>query len=394
MTLRLARLHGDPGEAQPDRRAGRPVLIERRPVLGEHGERVEGPGGHPARGHNEVRARGRRGEGPGQGRRRVRAARHGGEGGPVLDDEPGQQHGVGVGDRAGRQCGAGVDQLGAGGDDGDPGARHRPHRARPRRGQGGQGRGAQDGARAQHRVADAHVLPGAAHIEPGAGRDADLDPFGQGAGAGLLVGVLDPDDGVGPLGQHGAGHDPLGGARLQGRGDRPGGHVAVHRQDDGGRASPGGVGCAHRVAVHGRVRPRGYGQGGGRVFGQDEAVRLGQREHDGGQRLQGGEEFGDIGLGRLHGAHYEALPPTAGRCRRAGGARAAAFPEAFVPGREGRPGDLSDHHTERILRAWSEGTAGSPPVRPPSSRPSGTAKPRRAGGLRGDRGCSPRPLDV
>ena len=38
----------------------------------------------------------------------------------MLDDEPGQQHEVGVGDRAGRQCGAGVDQLGVGGDDGDP----------------------------------------------------------------------------------------------------------------------------------------------------------------------------------------------------------------------------------------------------------------------------------
>ena len=61
-------------------------------------------------------------------------------------------------------------------------------------------------------------------------------------------------------------------------------------------------------------------------------MRLGQREHDGGQRLQGGEELGDIGLGCLHGAHYEApsadggvgVGGPAGSVRRAGGPLFAA----------------------------------------------------------------------
>ena len=318
VALRPARLHGDLGEAQSYRSARGAV------VLRQHDQGVESACRHPAGGDDEVGPASRLGERHHQRLGGVTAARHRGESGAVLGDQPRQQQGVGVGDGAGGQYPAGVDELGAGGHDGDPRSGDGAHRGQADRGERGDGRRRHERARRQDGGADADVLARPAHVETRSGGSPDSDLGGRRVRAGHLVGVLDPDDGVGVLGQHRTGHDPLGRAGGQGRRGGSGRHVPAHRQDDGGlRRGRLRVPGAHRVAVHGRVRPRGHRQGGGDVLREHQAVRLGQGSIDGGQGGERGEDLGDIGLDTEHVGHLGRLGRLGHgspfRCRSVGG---------------------------------------------------------------------------
>ena len=252
----------------------------------------------------------------------------------MLSDQSGQQQRVGVGDGSGGQRPAGVDELGAGGHDGDSRARYGAHRSQADRGEGGDRRRRQERAGRQDRVAGAEVLARVPHVGARGDGSADLDLGRQGAGPGGLVGVLDLDDGVRAFGEHGAGHDSLGGSRGQGGGGGSGRDVRGHGQDDG-CVRRGGVGVPgpHRVAVHPRVRPRRHAQRRHDVLGQDQAVRLRQGGVGCGQGRQRGEDLGEVVLraeqlghdspfGRVGGgAAGRPGPVLIMPVRRAGGAR-------------------------------------------------------------------------
>ena len=150
----------------------------------------------------------------------------------MLGDQPRQQQGVGVGDGAGGKLLAGLDELGAGGHHGDPRSGEGAHCGQADRGEGGDGRRCHESARRQDRIADADILARLAHVEARPRGHTDPDLGGRRVRAGRLVGVLDLDNGIGVLGEHGAGHDPLGRPGNQGGGRGAGGHIPGHRQDD------------------------------------------------------------------------------------------------------------------------------------------------------------------
>ena len=96
----------------------------------------------------------------------------------------------------------------------------------------------------------------------------------------VRLGVLDPDHGIGPAGDHRPGRDR---DRLAG-GKARGGRVAGPRFADdpqrarGLRARAAAVGRADRVPVHGRVVEARDGDPGARRLGQDPAARRAQRQ--------------------------------------------------------------------------------------------------------------------
>ena len=151
------------------------------------------------------------------------------------------------------------------------GRRERRHRGDAERRQHADPGGRDLVARRQHLLAGLQVLAHGPQVGAGVDRHLDAD----GAAAVEPLGPLDHDDGVGAVGDGGAGEDPH---RLPGPeqpvGRVPGRHLRHHGQGDG-RA--GDVGGPHRVAVHGGVGERRDGLGRHHVVRQHETRRLGER---------------------------------------------------------------------------------------------------------------------
>ncbi len=144
----------------------------------------------------------------------------------------------------------------------------------------------------QHEVARVDVLPTVTDVPALGG----AQPEGHGLGA--PVAVLDGDDGIGPLRQGRAGHDPHRSAGLEDvAAGVTGGDVAVDRQVDRGVGSGGrDVGRAHGIPIHRgvgearQVRPRDD------VAREDPAQGGADADPLGRQRGEGGEDAREVVL--------------------------------------------------------------------------------------------------
>ena len=131
-----------------------------------------------------------------------------------------------------------------------------------------------------------------------------------------LIGVLHLDHGVGALGQHRSGHDPLRGPRSQGDGRRTGRDIVSHRKHHRslGRGAARLRG-AHCIAVHRRVRPRRHRNRGGHVLSQDPSMRLVQCRVRALQGREGLKHLGDVFLQRNQLRHNGPFPTSRPRAR-------------------------------------------------------------------------------
>ena len=189
-------------------------------------------------------------------------------------DQGGDRVGVGVADRARAQRLAGLLQLVAGGQHGDPRARarRRPRRARPRRARPSSA-GPSSAPGCEHRLAGARCprrrggCRGRARPRPGprpSRRRASVSSTRTTASA--------PSGTIAPVEIAIASPAPTLAAAGWPARDSPTTRSAPAR-----RGGAGGVGGADRVAVHRRVVEAGHGVGGGDVLGEHPAERLAER---------------------------------------------------------------------------------------------------------------------
>ena len=179
----------------------------------------------------------------------------------------------------GREGQGRLDELVAGGEDGDDGPTDDGGVVEAERGEDADLRGSERRASGEDGLARGDVLAGEADVVApfGGGEHVDLagDPPAA-LDAFKLVGLLERDDGVGALGYDGAGHDAdslslaYGAARR-----RAGGGLGDHAERHA-RGGAGGlhVSGAHGVTVHGGVGVGGHVEGGAHVLGEDLSQRV------------------------------------------------------------------------------------------------------------------------
>ena len=158
-------------------------------------------------------------------------------------------------------------QLIARGDDGHDGPLVHAHVGAAQGGKHADLGGAQNAPLRNDEFARLHVLARLPDVEAGSGGNEDLYP------AALRLGVFHADNGIGPLGQGGARHDPDGLAFPDGLRGHPACGDVLQDVENGGFSfvCKGRVGSDDGIAVHGRVGQGRDGAAGDDVLADDAA---------------------------------------------------------------------------------------------------------------------------
>ena len=135
---------------------------------------------------------------------------------------------------------------------------------------------AERGASRNRRPAFDDVFAARANILAGVAVAADLHL------ACAAIGVLDSYDRICPVGYGSTGHNPRGGASFDSAGRKAAGRYGLGNTQHGWQCRK--VGTLHGVAIHRRVVPGRKGDRGDRVAGEDQPIRIEQRDTGGAER--------------------------------------------------------------------------------------------------------------